>query len=220
MSRTDTSITPQLAAYIRQTSVCEPDSLRRLRESTEDHPHASMQISPEQGQFLHLMARAVGARRTLEVGTFMGYSSSWVALALPRGGKLLACDINEEYAAIARRTWLEAGVDDRTELRLGPALESLDSMLADGQAGSFDFAFIDADKRNYTNYYERALALLRPGGLIAVDNVLWDGAVADPKDQEPDTEAIRAFNRMLRADSRAASTLATIGDGIALACKL
>ena len=220
MSRTDTAITPELAAYIRQTTVCEPEALRRLRESTEDHPHASMQISPEQGQFLHVMARTVSARKTLEIGVFMGYSSTWVALALPPGGKVVACDINEEYAAIARRTWLEAGVEDRTELRLGPALDSLDALLADGQGGSFDFAFIDADKRNYSNYYERALALLRPGGLIAVDNVLWDGTVADPTDHDPDTEAIRAFNTMLRGDARVASTLATIGDGIALACKL
>lgn len=220
MSRTDTPITPELAAYIRETTVCEPDVLRRLRESTEDHPHASMQISPEQGQFLNLMARLTGARKALEVGVFMGYSSAWVARALPSGGKLVACEINEEYATAARRTWREAGVEDKVELRLGPAVESLDRLLAEGHAGSFDFAFIDADKRNYTNYYERALALLRPGGLIAVDNVLWDGAVADPANQEEDTEAIRSFNRMLRGDTRVASTLATIGDGLALACKL
>ena len=220
MSRTDTAITPELAAYIRRTTVCEPETLRRLRESNEDHPRASMQISPEQGQFLHVMARAVGARKALEVGIFMGYSSSWIALALPAGGKVVACEISEEYAAIARRTWREAGVEDRIELRLAPALGSLDAMLREGQAGTFDFAFIDADKTNYTNYYERALQLLRPGGLIAVDNVLWDGTVADPNDHDPDTEAIRAFNRMLRADPRVASTLATIGDGVSLACKL
>lgn len=220
MSRTDTPITDALAAYIRQTTVREPEALRRLRESTEDHPHASMQISPEQGQFLHVLARLAGARKTLEVGVFMGYSSSWVALALPAGGKVVACDINEEYAAIARRTWQAAGVEHSIDFRLGPAIESLDALLADGQAGTFDFAFIDADKRNYSNYYERALALVRPGGVIAVDNVLWDGTVADPNNHEPDTEAIRAFNTMLRADARVASTLATIGDGLALACKL
>jgi predicted O-methyltransferase YrrM len=220
MSRKDTPITDALAVYIRQTTVREPEALRRLRESSEDHPHASMQISPEQGQFLHLMARVTGARKALEVGVFLGYSSSWVALALPPGGKLIACDVNEEYAAAARRTWREAGVDNRTELRLGPALETLDALLAEGQAGAFDFAFIDADKANYSNYYERALQLLRPGGLIAVDNVLWDGSVADTDDHEPETEAIRSFNRMLRADARVSSTLATIGDGLALACKL
>ena len=220
MSRFDTPITAELAEYIRKVTVREPDVLRRLRESTEDHPQASMQISPEQGQFLHVMARLAGARKTLEIGVFMGYSSTWVALALPPGGTLVACDRSEEYAAIARRTWREAGVEDRIELRLGPALKSLEALLAEGQAASFDFAFIDADKGNYANYYERALALLRPSGLIAVDNVLWDGTVADPNNREPDTEAIRAFNRMLRDDRRVVSTLATIGDGLALACKL
>jgi caffeoyl-CoA O-methyltransferase len=220
MSRTDTPITPELAAYIRATAVREPEPLRRLRESTEDHPHAGMQISPEQGQFLHLMARLVGARKALEVGVFLGYSSTWVALALPPGGKVVACDVNQEYAAAAQRTWKEAGVEGRVELRLGPALQSLDALLADGQAGTFDFAFLDADKSNYSNYYERALKLVRPGGLIAIDNVLWDGAVANPNDHEKDTEAIRAINRMLPDDRRVVSTLATIGDGIALACKL
>jgi predicted O-methyltransferase YrrM len=220
MSRTDTPITDALASYIRQTTVREPEVLRRLRESTADHPHANMQISPEQGQFLHVLAKLVGARKVLEVGVFMGYSSTWIALALPTGGRMVVCDVNDEYASTARRTWREAGLDGSVELRLGPALESLDALLAEGHAGTFDFAFIDADKRNYQNYYERALSLLRPGGLIAVDNVLWDGTVADPNNQEPDTEAIRAFNRMLRADTRVASTLATIGDGLALACKL
>jgi caffeoyl-CoA O-methyltransferase len=209
-----------LAAYIREAALREPDVLRRLRESTEDHPYASLQISPEQGQFLQLMARLVGARKTLEIGVFMGYSSTWVALALPAGGKVVACDISEEYAAIARRTWREAGVEDRFELRLGPALDSLDALLSEGQAGSFDFAFIDADKTNYLNYYERALALVRKGGLIAADNVLRSGRVADPDDHDADTEAIRAFSRKLQTDSRVAATLATIGDGLALASKL
>src|SRR5262249_39132992 len=153
----------------------EPDPLRRLREETESHPHAGMQTSPEQGQFLHLMARVTGARKTLEVGVFMGYSSTWVALALRPGGKITACDVSEEYTSRARRTWKEAGVEDRIDLRIAPALETLDGLVGSGQAGSFDFAFIDADKKNYANYYERALALIRPGGLIAVDNVLWDG---------------------------------------------
>ena len=194
--------------------------MRRLRESTEDHPNASLQISPEQGQFLHVLARLVAARKTLEIGVFMGYSSTWVALAMPAGSKLVACDINEEYAAIARRTWREAGVEDRVELRLGSALDSLDALLAEGQAGSFDFAFIDADKGNYLNYYERALALVRKGGLITADNVLRGGRVADPHDREADTETIRAFNRKLQADPRVSATLATVGDGLTLACKL
>ena len=220
MSRKPTPITDELAAYVRQVTLREPEPLRRLRESTEDHPHASMQISPEQGQFLHLMARATGASRALEIGVFLGYSSTWIALALPAGGKVVACDSSDEYTARARQTWREAGVEDRIELRLGPALATLDGLLAEGQAGTFDFAFIDADKANYANYYERALALLRRGGLITIDNTLWDGCVIDPDDHDPDTEAIRAFNRKLHADERVELSLATIGDGITLACKL
>jgi len=179
-----------------------------------------MQTSPEQGQFLHLMARVTGARKTLEVGVFMGYSSTWVALALAEGGKVIACDVNEEYTARARRTWCQAGVESRVELRLAPAIETLDGLIAGGEAGTFDFAFIDADKKNYWNYYERALTLLRRGGLIAVDNVLWDGTVIDPTVTDTDTEAIRAFNRKLHADTRVAISMATMGDGLALACKL
>ncbi len=220
MSRIHTPITDELAAYIRQVTLREPEPLKRLREETENHPHASMQTSPEQGQFLHLMARVLGARKTLEVGVFMGYSSTWVALALPAGGKVIACDVSEEYAARARRTWREAGVEDRVELRLAPALDTLDGLIAEGQGGSFDFAFIDADKGNYANYYERSLALIRKGGLIAVDNVLWDGSVVDPENHDPDTEAIRAFNGKLHDDERVALSMATMGDGLALACKL
>jgi caffeoyl-CoA O-methyltransferase len=220
MSRIHTPITDEMADYIREVTLREPEPLRKLRLETEDHPHASMQTSPEQGQFLHLMARLGGARRTLEVGVFMGYSSTWVALALPAGGKVIACDVSEEYTTRARRTWKEAGVEDRVELRLAPALETLDELLAGGEAGTFDFAFIDADKKNYANYYERALALVRRGGLIAVDNVLWDGRVIDPSVQDEDTAAIRAFNRKLHADERVALSLATMGDGLALACKL
>jgi caffeoyl-CoA O-methyltransferase len=220
MSRIHTPITDDLAQYIREVTLREPDALRRLRESTEDHPHAGMQTSPEQGQFLHLMARVTGARKTLEVGVFLGYSSTWVALALPPGGRIIACDVNEEYTARARRTWKEAGVEDRIDLRLAPALQTLDALIAEGRAGTFDFAFIDADKKNYANYYERALALIRRGGLIAVDNVLWDGRVIDSAVTDEDTEAIRAFNRKLHDDERVAISMATMGDGLALACKL
>ena len=220
MSRIHTPITDPLAEYIREVTLREPEPLRRLRAETEDHPRATMQTSPEQGQFLHLMARVCGARKTLEVGVFMGYSSTWVALALPAGGKIIACDVSDEYTTRARRTWREAGVEDRIDLRLAPALETLDGLLADGQAGTLDFAFIDADKGNYANYYERALALLRPGGLVAVDNVLWDGLVIDPNDHDADTESIRAFNRKVHADSRVALSMATMGDGLTLACKL
>src|SRR5579863_4092357 len=220
MSRIHTPITDELADYIRAVTLREPQPLKRLREETEDHPRASMQTSPEQGQFLHLLARVTGARKTLEVGVFMGYSSTWVALALPAGGKVIACDVSEEFTARARLTWREAGVEDRIDLRLGPALETLDGLLAEGQAGTFDFAFIDADKGNYANYYDRALALLRPGGLVVVDNVLWDGAVIDPNVHDNDTEAIRAFNRKVHADPRVAISMATMGDGLTLACKL
>jgi caffeoyl-CoA O-methyltransferase len=209
-----------MADYIRGVSLREPQALRRLREETEDHPQAHWQIAPEQGQFLHVLARAIGAARTLEVGVFMGYSSTWVALALPPGGKLVACDRNAEYAERARRTWREAGVEDRIELRLGPALDTLDALLAEGHAGSFDLAFIDADKGAYPAYYERALALLRPKGLLVADNVLMHGSVIDANDRDPDTEAIRAFNRKLHADSRIALSIATMGDGFAVACKL
>jgi len=220
VSRNQTPITDALAQYIREVSLREPEPLRRLREETEDHPNASLQIAPEQGQFLHLLARLVGAQQTLEVGVFMGYSSTWVALALPPGGRLVACDRSEEYTARARRTWREAGVEDRIELRLGPALETLDSLIAKGGAGTFDLAFIDADKANYDAYYERSLVLLRRGGLVAADNVLWHGRVADPADHEPDNDAVRAFNHKLHADARVCLSVATMGDGLALACKL
>lgn len=219
MSRTHTEVNDALAEYIRAVIVREPAPLKKLREESEDHPHASMQTAPEQGQLLHLLARVTGARKTLEVGVFMGYSSTWVALALPPGGKVIACDVNEEYTARARQTWTEAGVADRVDLRLAPALETLDGIIAAGDSGTFDFAFIDADKGNYPNYYERALALLRPGGLIAVDNVLWDGRVVDPENREPETEAIRAFNRKLHIDERVTLSLVPLGDGLTLACK-
>ncbi len=220
MSRIQTSITPEIADYVRNVAVREPDALRRLREETEQHPEASCQIAPEQGQFLHFLARVTGAKKALEVGVFMGYSSSWVALAMPPGGKIVACDLNEEYASRARRTWREAGVDDRIDLRLGPALDTLNGLLAGGDAGTFDFAFIDADKENYSNYYELALKLLRPGGVIAVDNVLWHGKVTDADCVDSETEAIREFNRKLRDDPRVSVSMATMGDGLFLACKL
>jgi caffeoyl-CoA O-methyltransferase len=221
MSLSHTPITEELADYVRQVTLREPEVLRRLRQEAEGYPDGSrLQIGPEQGQFLHLLARILGARETLEVGVFMGYSSTWVALALPPGGKLVACDCNAEYTARARRTWREAGVEDKIELRLGPALETLDALLAEGQAGAFDLAFIDADKANYANYYERSLLLLRTGGLIVVDNVLWHARPLDPNDHTVDTKAIRAFNRKLHTDDRVALSLVTMGDGLALAYKL
>ncbi|HUI54728.1 MAG TPA: class I SAM-dependent methyltransferase [Bryobacteraceae bacterium] len=220
MSRRHTPITDQLATYIRDVTLREPEALRRLRDSTENHPRASWQIAPEQGQFLHFLARIIGARQILEVGVFMGYSSSWLALALPEGGKLVACDHSEEYAAIARKTWREAGVEERIDLRVGPALETLDTLIAAGQAGTFDFAFVDADKGGYVEYYERALVLLRRGGVFAADNVLSEGAVVDAGSNDPDAAAIRAFNEKLRTDQRVILTMATMGDGFTLASKV
>ena len=220
MSLNHTPITEELADYIRRVTLREPEVLTRLREEAEGGSPGSIQIGPEQGQFLNLMARILGARKTLEVGVLMGYSSTWVALALPPGGKLVACDRNAEYMVRARRTWREAGVEDKIELRLAPALETLDALVAEGLAGTFDLAFIDADKSNYANYYERSLVLLRPGGLIVVDNVLWHARPLDPHDHTVDTEAIRAFNRNLHADRRVALSLVPLGDGLALACKL
>lgn len=220
MSRLHTPITDEMSDYVRQISVREPDILRRQREGSEGHPHASMQTAPEQGQFLQLLVRVTGAKKTLEVGVFLGYSSTCVALALPADGKIIACDLSEEYTAQARQLWRAAGVEEKIELRLGPAVQTLDGLIAEGQSGSFDFAFIDADKANYANYYERALTLVRRGGLIAIDNVLWHAAVIDPADTTADTESIRAFNRKLSTDERVTLSLVPLGDGLTLACKL
>jgi caffeoyl-CoA O-methyltransferase len=220
MSRTQTPLDDSVLAYVRDVTLREPEALRKLRESTENHPRAGWQVAPEQGQFLHLLARLTGGRKAIEVGAFMGYSSSWIALGLAPGGRLIVCDQSEEYTAIARQTWREAGVEARIELRLAPAIASLDALLAEGQEGSFDFIFIDADKGNYIQYYERALRLVRQGGLIAADNVLYHGTVADAANHDSDTEAIREFNRHLQSDRRIALSMATMGDGLALAAKL
>jgi len=208
-----------LYGYLLSVSLREPDVLRRLRDETQPMPQSRMQISPEQGQFMALLAELIGAKRCLEVGTFTGYSSLVVALALPDDGRLVACDISEEFTARAKPYWEEAGVADKIDLRIGPALETLDQLLADGEAGSYDFAFIDADKGNYANYFQRAFDLLRKGGLIAVDNVLWGGAVADPARTDADTEAIRAFNQSLTNDPRISLSMVPIGDGLTLARK-
>jgi caffeoyl-CoA O-methyltransferase len=220
VSRTHTPFTPELADYLFAVTDREPKALRIERANTENHPMAGMQSSPEQSQFLHLMARLTGAKKTIEIGVFLGYSSSWVGLALPPGGKVIACDISEEYAKHAQQTWRAAGVEDRIDLRLGPALDTLDRLLAEGHAGTFDMAFIDADKSNYSNYYDRAFELVRQGGLIAADNVLWDGNVINPAATDVDTEAIRAFNLKVHADPRVAISMVPLGDGLMLACKL
>jgi predicted O-methyltransferase YrrM len=178
-----------------------------------------MQIAPEQGQFMALLVQLLGATKTLEIGVFTGYSSLAVALALPPQGKIVACDINEDYTAMARSYWQRAGVADKIDLRIAPALETLDRLLESGEAGTFDFAFIDADKQNYDNYYERALQLLRVGGLIAIDNVLWGGKVADPTVDDANTEAIRALNAKLVQDERVSLSVVPIADGLTLALK-
>jgi len=205
--------------YLRTVSVREPDVLRRLREETAPLPRSNMQITPDQGQFMALLVQLMGARRALEIGVFTGYSSLAVALALPAGGQIVACDVSEEYTAIARRYWKEAGVDHMIDLRLKPALETLHELLSESPHRVFDFAFIDADKTNYEGYYECALELLRPGGIIVVDNVLWSGRVADPSENDPDTAALRAFNKKLHADSRVTISMLPVGDGVTLALK-
>jgi caffeoyl-CoA O-methyltransferase len=219
MATGDLPINNDLLDYLGRVTLREPEILRRLREETASHPHAAMQVSAEQGQFMALLIHLLSARKTLEVGVFTGYSSLAVALALPEDGRIIACDINEEWTSIARRYWREAGVARKIDLRLGPALKTLDDLIAQGQGGRFDFAFIDADKSNYPNYYERALVLVRPGGLIAVDNVLWDGKVIDPSVNDADTRAIRDFNETLHHDDRVWITMLPIRDGLTLACK-
>jgi caffeoyl-CoA O-methyltransferase len=219
MSRRTLPLDDRLHAYLLSVSLREPEVLQRLREETALHPQAEMQISPEQGQFMGLLARLIGARKCLEVGVFTGYSALAVALALPFDGRLVACDVSEEFTSIGRRYWREAGVERIIRLELGPALGTLDALIADGEGETFDFAFIDADKPSYGDYVERTLALLRPGGLLAIDNVLWDGKVADPAVHDPDTDAIRALNERLLGDERIDLSLLPVGDGLTLARK-
>ncbi len=210
----------QLHSYLLNTSLREPELLQRLRAETAQLTYGTMQISPDQGQFMTLLVKLIGARKTLEVGVFTGYSSLSTARGLPGDGQIIACDVSEEWTSIARRYWAEAGVAHKIDLRLAPAVQTLDALLADGQAGTFDFAFIDADKENYDHYYERALQLLRSGGLIAIDNTLWYGKVADEAVQDVDTVAIRALNQKLQQDERVLMSQLTVGDGLTLALKL
>ena len=219
MSARTLNLTDAVYEYLPTHSSREPPELAALRTLTRQLPQGGMQISPEQGQFMALLVRLMGARRCLEVGTFTGYSSTVVALALPDSGHVTCLDVSEDYTRHARETWRKAGVEDKITLHLAPARETLGKMLADGGAGRFDFAFIDADKQNYPHYYEAVLDLLRPGGLVAVDNTLWNGAVADPADQEADTVAIRAFNERLHGDERFDLSLLPVGDGLTLARK-
>lgn len=213
-------LTDALQDYIRQVGLREDADLAALRQETAKHPRAGMQISPEQGQFMALLVRLLQARKCLEVGVFTGYSAMVVAKAMGRAGKVIALDISEEFTSIARRHWAKAGVSEQIELRLRPAADSLKALMAANEADSFDFAFIDADKTGYDTYYEYALKLLRRGGLIAIDNVLWSGAVVDSADQSADTAALRALNKKIHADSRVEATLLPVGDGLTLALKL
>jgi predicted O-methyltransferase YrrM len=220
MSRDSINLSGPLQAYIRSFGMREDADLASLREETANHPWAVMQISPEEGQLMALLVRLLGARKTLEVGVFTGYSAMVVAKAMGPHGKVIALDISEEFTATARRHWAKGGLTDRIDLRLGPATESLNALLTAGESNSFDFAFIDADKSNYDAYYEYALKLVRRGGLIAIDNVLWDGKVLDSEDQSADTVAIRAINRKIRDDNRVEVSMVPIGDGLTLALKL
>jgi predicted O-methyltransferase YrrM len=219
MSKQTLGLEQNLYDYLLSVSLREPTILTQLRQETAQMPRSIMQISPEQGQFMALLIKLIGAKKTLEVGVFTGYSSLVVALALPADGKIVACDVSEEYTSVARRYWQKAGVADKIDLHIAPALETLDKLLTAGEAGTFDFAFIDADKGNYENYYERCLELIRPGGLIAIDNVLWSGKVAETEIQDNQTNKIRALNRKLHQDSRITLSLVPIADGLTLAMK-
>ncbi len=219
MSRRTLKLTDALVDYVHAQGVRESAAARALRAETAKLPWAGMQISPEQGALMQMLIRLTGARRTIEVGTFTGYSALVVAEALPADGKLIACDVSDEWTAIGRKFWHEAGVADKIDLRLAPAVETLDALLATGAAGTFDFAFIDADKHNYDTYYERALELVAAGGLIGIDNVLWGGAVVDPARTDDDTAAIRALNAKVKNDTRVDIVLLPIGDGLTLARK-
>jgi caffeoyl-CoA O-methyltransferase len=219
MTRRTKPLTDEVYEYLLDVSVREPDILRRLREETTPLEQAAMQIGPEQGQLMALLVELLGATRVLEIGTFTGYSALAMALALPESGRVVACDVSEEWTRVARRFWAEAGVSHKIDLRLAPALETLDALLADGRAGDFDFAFIDADKENYATYFERSLELVRVGGLVAIDNVLWSGKVADPEVTDADTQAIRSLNAKLKDDERVSLSLVPIGDGLTLARK-
>jgi predicted O-methyltransferase YrrM len=214
-------LSPALQTYLTSVSAVEPDDLKRLRQSVADHPLHHMQIAPEQAQLIALLLSLMGAKKVLELGVFMGYSALTIARTLPADGQLIACEINPEYGAIARNNWqLDPISSAKIDLRIAPALDTLDALIADGQTNSFDFALIDADKSGYCDYYERSLQLIRPNGLIAIDNVLWHGKVADPAVQDSRTNQIRALNQQLVGDRRVEISIIPIGDGMTLARKL
>mgnify|MGYP001795461054 FL=1 len=217
MSKHTLGLENHIYQYLLSVSIREPEVLTKLRQETANHPRNIMQISPEQGQFMALLVQLMGAKKALEIGVFTGYSSLVVALALPTDGKMVACDISEEYTSIASRYWEQAGVRDKIDLRIAPAIETLDKLIAEGEADSFDFAFIDANKSSYDDYYEKALKLIRPGGLIVIDNVLWSGRVADSQIQDNRTKKIRALNEKIHQDQRVTISMVPITDGLTLA---
>jgi predicted O-methyltransferase YrrM len=219
MSRSQIGLPDDVYAYLLRVGVDEPPLLARLRAETARHPRAQMQIAPEQGALLALLVELIDARRCLEIGTFTGYSSLAVALAMAPDGRLVCCDVSDEYTSVARRYWAEAGVAERVDLRLGPAVDSLDRLLAEGAAGTFDLAFIDADKGGYPAYWERCLELVRLGGVIAIDNVLWSGRVADPGDTSDDTRAMRRLNELVAADDRVRHVMLPVADGMTIAVR-
>ena len=219
MGRYEGLIAPDVIEYVLNTSIREPDILARLRSETADHPKVNFQIPPEQGQLLQVLVRMAGARRVIEVGVFTGYSSLAMALALPPDGHILACDISEEYTQTARRYWAEAGVAGKIDLRIAPAKTTLDALIASGDTGHFDFAFVDADKTGYPGYYEQCLKLIRSGGVIALDNMLSRGRVLDAGTQDPDVVALRRMNEFIHADNRVDALLLPFGDGLTLAVK-
>ena len=217
--QTPVPMTTDLYEYLLSVSLREPEVLQKLREETSHHPRRVMQIAPEQGPLLTLLIQLLDAKKTLEIGVFTGYSSLVTAQALPEDGKIIACDVSEEFTSVARRYWEAAGVAQKIDLQLAPALVTLDKLIADGQSTTFDFAFIDADKSNYDGYYERCLQLIRPGGIIAFDNVLWDGKVIDSQAQDADTVAIRELNEKLHKDERVTICMLPMADGVTLALK-
>lgn len=219
MSNRTLSIDDRIYDYLCDVSIQEPELLRQLREETAELEYSVMQISPEQGQFMSLLIKLMGAQRALEIGTFTGYSSICVASAMPENGKLICCDISPQWTEMAERYWAQAGLENKIDLYTQPAEQTLQMLLDDGAEKTFDFIFIDADKQNYIKYYEMSLRLLRKGGIMAIDNTLWSGAVADPENTEPGTRAIRRFNDMLKQDVRVTQSLLTIGDGLTLILK-
>ena len=219
MSRFSINLSEEVYKYLHSVSLREDAILQQLREETSSHRWGAMQVSPEQGQFMGLILKMIDAKNVIELGVFTGYSSLSMAQALPDDGRIIACDVNEEYTNVARRYWQKAGVQDKSDLRLAPGLETLAALLSAGEQGTFDFAFIDAVKEEYKEYYELLLDLVRPGGIMAFDNVLWGGSVANPEKQSDETNAIREFNSFIHQDERVDISMLPIGDGLTLARK-